>query len=481
MNLEWIGAGRRDADNSQADPSRLLNFHRENLNGKAVVKGVLGQTSFASLGGVFLRAMERVGSYIYVANGGSLSQVDSSGTITVLGSVDSDADTTISSNNGKITVAAAGDLFVFDGATRTTPDTGAFNNVGSVTNIGQRTVVTERGGRRISWSDVVDPDTFDGLNFATAEQRDDAIIRGVAIGGQYWIFKEASIEQWYLTGSAESAEFLAYRPGTLIEFGLKSFGLYTDVPNGGFFVGSDNIAYLVSGGSLQPVSVRGVETAISGGTADRCFYYEDEGHKFCVVRFTDRPAWVYDMSMNEWHERAEGVDFDAWSAVAAVSAFGSFYVGTSMGEIRKLERSSYDATQPLFRRATSANQRNGGEYFTIDSVELLGTIGQVSVTSEYIALLESLEGAGLEVSGDAALSFIHYAEPYRGADIAVRMSKDRGETYGTERVRSMGDLGEYDQRVTLRSLGVFRNAVMEITVSDPVDITFDAQADVEFS
>jgi len=477
MQVEWIGAGRRDADNSQADPSRLLNMYRENLGGKAVLKSVPGTETFCELGGVFMRAMAEISGQIYAANGGMLYRIDSTGAEYLTGEIISDAQTSISSNNGKVTVAAGGDLFVFDGTTRTVPDTGAFTDIGSVSFIGQRTIVTERNGRRVQWSGVADADTYDGLDFATAEQRDDVILRGAAIGGQYWVFKAESIEQWYLTGADN---FITYRPGSLVDIGLKSFGLFCTVPNGGFIVGSDNIAYIISGGSMQPVSIRAVETELADSTADRCYYYEAEGHKFCVIRFTDRPAWVYDISMNEWHERSEGVDHDAWSAVDAVPAYGGYYIGTARGSVRKLIKEPIDADQPLFRRAVSSNLRNGGNFFSLDDVEFLGTIGQERVRIDLSGALDAGTGLALD-AGDGNGLLITGVTGYRGAEIILRLSKDRGETFGIEREKSLGDLGEYDRVLKYRAFGTMRNACIEVTVSDPVNVSFDAAAEVKIS
>lgn len=477
MQVEWIGAGRKDADNSQASPSRLLNMYRENLNGKAVLKGVPGTESFCELGGVFMRAMAEIGGQIYAANGGMLYRIDRTGAQYLIGEIISSPDTEISSNNGKVAVAAGGDLFVFDGTTRTVPDTGSFYDIGSVSFIGQRTIITERNGRRVQWSGVADAETYDALDFATAEQRDDVILRGEAIGGQYWVFKTESIEQWYLTGADN---FITYRPGSLVDIGLKSFGLFCQVPNGGFIVGSDNIAYIISGGSMQPVSVRGVETALNDGTADRCYYYEAEGHKFCVIRFSDRPAWVYDISMNEWHERSEGVDHGPWTAVDAVPAYGGYYIGTARGSVRKLTNNNYDTDQPLFRRAVSSNLRMDGEFFSLDDVEFLGTIGQERVQIDVSDALDA--GTGLELdAGDGNGLLITGLTGWRGAEIILRLSKDRGETFGVEREKSLGELGEYDRVLKYRAFGTMRNACLEVTVSDPVNVSFDAIAEVKVS
>lgn len=54
--------------------------------------------------------------------------------------------------------------------------------------------------------------------------------------------------------------------------------------------------------------------------------------------------------------------------------------------------------------------------------------------------------------------------------VMLRISKDGGKTWGPERWRSAGAIGRYADRVRwLRATGDYRNAVCEITVSDPVD------------
>ncbi len=54
--------------------------------------------------------------------------------------------------------------------------------------------------------------------------------------------------------------------------------------------------------------------------------------------------------------------------------------------------------------------------------------------------------------------------------VMMRISKDGGKTWGPERWRSAGAIGRYLTRVRwLRATGNYRNAVMEIVVTDPVD------------
>lgn len=602
--LQWVGQSLRDDDNAQSNTSRLLNVYRERHGDKFILKSVLGTASLVNFDAVFMRAMRDIGGPLHAVTGGKVYRVTdvdgatvfntSSGVWEVGGPVLTEelaevadaADTTIEGNNGAVTVSAAGTYYnIASDGTVTTPTTGAFSSVGSVSFLGQRTIITEKDGRRFGWSDPADSTTFDALNFATAESEDDNIIRGMAIGPQYWIFGERSIERWYLSGSANTAEFLLPISGGAVDIGLKAFGLIAQMPNGAFFVGDDGIVYLVSGGSMQPISTRGVETAVKNSTPQHCLYYEDEGHKICVIHFADRPAWAFDVSSNEWHERAEGREFGPWSATASARAEGFWFVGTSTGEVRRLERSNREANGPLWRRAVSTTLENDGQRFTIDRVQvqpvsgmanvperiganiitngtfdtdfsgwtepnggwLVNDLGQallflisqdetkrlyqgiprnglkkyqfyvderegsgfavdfIDTTGANVTITVDNDGAGLKTKthsgiipdGYDRISFYSAgtgAQQYRLDDVVVqpliaarapefmiRLSKDRGQTWGKERWRDTGEAGDYDRLVTLRALGQFRRATMELTMTDPVDVPMTATAFVEIS
>lgn len=479
MQFEFIGASRQDPDNSQASPARLLNMYRENIGEKYVLKRVLGMTAFCDLGDAVLRALANIRGYMYAVSGGNLYIVGPNGSDALYGAVGDDPHTTISSNNGPIAVTAGGDYYLWTGATITTPSTGAFSSVGSAVFWGQRTVLSELNGRRIQWSDVADAATFDALNFATAEGRDDNIIRLLVNQGQLWIFGDRSIERWYLTGGDD---FAAPMAGAEIDTGLKAFNLLTDLPNGAFFVGDDNIAYLASGGGLKPVSSRAVETAVKQGMPSHCFYYEDEGHKFCVIRFDDRPAWVYDVSSDEWHERANGDARVLWDAIAAAQVFGRDFVGFGNGNIYELERTNVDATGPLVGVAVSRNIRNGGAHFSIDRVGLLCTVGESNFTTTEVAVLDAGEvDEALEVGSGDLLEINEGAGATgpRPAKVIGSFSRDRGKTFGVGKARSLGTQGDYDTEVVWRALGVFNNAVMRLIVADADEITIESVCEVE--
>lgn len=415
--LEFVGQSARDSDNVAAAPSRLLNCYREpTAEGKFVLKPVLGLTTFSDLGGVFVRAMATVDGDLFVASGGDLFHVLAGGVATNLGTI-GDGFTTIAGNNGDVTVVVDGSYFVWDGAVLTAPAAGAFSGFGAVDYIGNYTILTERGGRRFQWSDIADATDLPGLNFSTADGRDDNLLRPFQINGRLYLWKETSHEVWYLTGGAGAAAFERIAGGVL-DTGLKQAGLISRIPGGAFIVGDDNRAHLVSGGALQPVSTTAVETAISQGEPTDCVTYEDEGHTFCGIVFADRPTWFYDVATGEWHERAEGIGNEMWNVSATAKWDGTWYAGRNDGMLFSFGGAT-DGDAPVTKEATSRTLQ-------FDDRRVLRGV-------------ELFPRKGIEAGG-----------------ITLSTSRDFGVTWGPEKARDVGPPGSTQKRVNWRNLGQFR-------------------------
>ena len=52
--------------------------------------------------------------------------------------------------------------------------------------------------------------------------------------------------------------------------------------------------------------------------------------------------------------------------------------------------------------------------------------------------------------------------------LMLRYSNDGGHTWSNEKLASIGKIGQYGQRAQYRRLGVGRNRVWEISMTDPV-------------
>lgn len=436
--VEFVGQSAQTQTAPGAGTSRLLNLYREPVTEgdltRYILRPVPGQTVLATPESQFQRVISWVNGEVYTVSGGNLNLIEDDGTLNVLAPVIDDENTSISGNLGNVGVVAGGRYYVWDGSTVTEIAGAAFDDFGSIETVGQRMLLTERGGRRIQWSDVADPATLNALNFATTEAGEDNNIRGVALNGNYWVFKERSIEIWYNTGASDEAEAFARVSGGVITTGLKDFNLITKIRGGLFFVGSDGIVYVTQGSGLQPISTPPVMRDIREKNPTHCFYFEHEGHKFCVVRFSDRPAWVFNFATNEWSERSEGVLHGPWDAVGAVQrSDGSWLVGSQLGIISRLDNAASDKGGPLYRRAISRTLRNDSQRFRVAEMEFYADFGRV------------------ETDPSVELMFSH--------------SGDRGKNWSNQRNVSMGDLGVYNNRALFRTLGQFREFTARLDIT----------------
>jgi len=444
-SLQFFGPSGRDADNLAANSARLLNCYLEPVQpgGRTAysVKAVLGTSAFASVAGVFVRAMGEVGSLLYVVCNSRLYSIDAGGSVLDLAAVDDSPNATVTGNFGKVAITVDSRYFVWDG-TISEPTPGAFSAFGGADYIGGYTVITEAGGRRFQWSALADAESLPGLNFSTADGKDDLCIRPFEINGSLYIFKEHSHEVWYLTSAAGAGAFQR-QVGGVINVGLKAFGLICRIDLGAFMVGDDNRAYIVGQG-LTPVSNPAVETAIVTLRPQFCFTYDDEGHTFCAIIFEDGPAWVYDVATTEWHERAYGADFGPWQVSAAAQFGDRQIIGQDGGFIQQLVRSSTDAGVALPRRMVSRTATFDGERPSIAEFEIFPRQG------------------------------------FDAASLMLRMSRDNGITWTAPKVKTFA-VGEYGKRIIWRALGQFRQATAEITISDAKEITMNAEGRLALS
>lgn len=442
MKIEFAGQTARDPDNIQGNPSRLVNVYREPTvpGGRSgyMMKSVLGTELTAAVSGIFVRAIERTDKKTFVVHAGSFSEVDlATGAVTLHGAVTDSADATISGNNGDVTIASGAKYYRWDGATLTEPAAGAFTSIGSVTFVANRTVITELAGRRFEWSDVADASNLPGLNFSTADGRDDNLLRGANINGMLYLFKEESIEVWFPTGQGGASAF-ERQAGGIIDVGLKAHGLLATFDGGAFMIGDDGRAYMVGNG-LTPISTPPVETMIDQNEPLFCSVYGDEGHTFLCIHFSGTPSACYDLATGEWHERGFGTDLGAWGVVGSVRHEGKWYHARTGGNIEKLVRTNMDASTPLVRDMISRTADGDGGWFPINVAEILIRQG------------------------------------FSEGTIELSMSKDGGVTWGSPKPRPIGPVGNYSNRVKWNALGSFRAATARLRMSDAIEVTIDCE------
>ena len=422
MELEIVGESVRDGSNPKFTPSRLINLYSESSDGLRVLRNVLGTTHRDTIPGVNMQAIESVAGTAYAVQGGRLYSISSGYVPSDLASVDDSERTTIDGNNGAVTIAANGKYYVWNGTSISQPSNLTFSNVTDVVSFAQRTILVEGGGRRLQWSGLLAPATLDGLDFATTESGEDFNLRAIPQAGALWIFKEQSIEQWYAT-----ADGIAYIAGSKADIGLKGRNLVVKLPNAVFWVSSDGRARLSSAGIVSTIAV---EEAIENGEPVRCVYYRERGNEFACIIFGDRPAWCFNLTTQEWHERRQG---ETWDVRGILAEYGSQIIVDTFGNLRTLDPVNVDADGALVRQIVTRTLEVEGRPFKVPKLEYRASTGEHNAT------------------------------------LQTRISKDRARTFGPRRDYSFGPVGEYQTRIIMRALGQFQTMNLELTMSEPVD------------
>lgn len=484
MRLVLAAKSTADRDNLSPSPERLINYYTypapEGAIAPMVVRSVPGTRELITLPGPFLRAMARIQENLYVVAAGQVFRIAADGTFALVANIPDDPETTIVGNRDSVCISAGGFYYVLTGAdSLRQPSGGRLTSIGSVAFLDQFTLLGQRGGREIEWTSAGLPETRNGLYFATAEARDDDVIRIAAVGAYLAVLKRHSVEIWGNSGLGGAKSFI--RIGDRVyDRGIRAFSLFCAFPDGGFYVGEDNVAYLIDrGGTAAPCSPPNVNQALATGDPTHCFYYEDRGHQFCVIRFGDRPAWVYDVTMGFWHERSSGTEHRPWDIIAAAYCHGRWYLGSRLGRVYTLGAEPRDALVPLRRTVVTRPLYNDGQPFSIAEIELLGLFGKYDVeeTAPNYLLDEMgfplLDEDGQFIMADGPSTVGNWRRPGR---IWARISRDGGFNWGVPKIKQIGLQGQYGARTKFTALGQFRHFTMEINMTDPVDVPLLSEA-----
>jgi hypothetical protein len=314
------------------------------------------------------------------------------------------------------------------------------------------------GVGKFQWSSINDGSAYDATDFATAESTPTALIRGYVDRADVFLFKSDVIEVWFNSGADPPFE---RRNQTVIPKGIMGMHMVTSLDNSVFFVGRDGLAggsaivYRLSGFEAQRVSTHAVELALSSITdwsSCRCIGYLVNGHAFMAVILDTGSSWVYDCATQEWHEE-ETYQLGRWIANSHSYAYDKHIIGSSEdGNLYQLDPTYY------WHGASTLIERE-----------------MISVPFGEDATWKTMGSFQVDLDAGTALGSGQGSNP----QIILSMSDDRGRSYGNTRMRSMGTIGVYNQKVIWRQLGRFRSRVFKLQITDPVRVAIvDYFADV---
>lgn len=272
-----------------------------------------------------------------------------------------------------------------------------------------------------------------------------------------WLLNEQTSEVWYDSGSGFGGT--TGSPFQIIQGGVSQVGTaasfsVNQMANSLFWVGRDQngwgSVYTANGYQPQRISTYPVEFAINsyGDISTATSYcYQESGHNFYCLNFPNaNTTWVFDQATGMWHERVylNNGAFERHRAQCHAFAYETSVVGDYQnGNLYAMSSSVYtDNGNPIVRQRISPHLAEDMKRVFYSSFQL------------------DLEpGVGLDGTGQGT-----------NPQAILQYSNDGGHTWSNERWAGVGAIGSLKARAKWDRLGLARDRVYKVTITDPVKV-----------
>ena len=450
MEINFAG-GAYQTFSKTLNPQECVNFYpvidKNSGRSPVALRGTPGLVEWLDLGSSYeIRNVRQVGTFTYWVCGKNVFRVDSD-----KNSVQCSGELATSSGYVWMEANNADELMLVDGSfgytidgltiTRITDTDFPLRPTSVAFQDGYFIVTYEESGR-IYISDLNDGTSWDGTAYGNAEARPDDSLAVISDHDTLIVFGEKTKQSFQNTGATFPFEKIS---GTTQRIGINAPASLFQFTNTFFWL-TDLIQMVQAEGQVASyISNPAIEYQFNQmSTTSDCvsFGYVQDGSAFLVNQFkTDNQTWVYDLSTGFWHRRTSYPQEGRWRANCHVFFANKHLVGDhSNGKIYELDFDTFtDDSEVIKRKRITPPVFNEGKNLFHSQLEIFFE-----------------PGVGLS-SG-------------QGSDpmAMLRYSDDGGFTWSNEIWRSVGKIGKYKWRAVWNRLGVSRNRVYELTVSDPV-------------
>lgn len=261
-------------------------------------------------------------------------------------------------------------------------------------------------------------------NYAFAESKPDTLYRPVPLGnGQLLLCGSTSLEVWggAINDSGYPWSYIATIPRGIV--GPAAIAGHEDgFGKGLFLVGDDCRVSRLDDYTCVPISNSDLDTAIErdpNRSAIRVMVFNSRGHGFVVVQGTNW-CWVFDTTLNTWHERASYLK-NYWRGIYSVQVFGRWLVGDS--DAAQLAEVNADVRKELgvndVQTITITGTPTGGTFTLTFNGQTTAAIAFNATAATVQAALETLGRVGTgNVDGTGG--------PLPGTPVAIRFKDALG-------------------------------------------------------
>jgi len=451
IDIDFIGAayeGRSRAIDSQRSINWYLETNDKGSRAFKTLAPTAGTKLFVRPAASKSRGMYAYDGFIFSVHGTTVYKTTQAGVTTAL-------TPTLTTTTGIVSITDNGaQMMIVDGVGGFiyTKATGAFAAISDpdfpvnpvqAEHIDGYGLILEGGSGRFWISALNDLTSWNALDFATTEGSPDNLKAFKVINRRIWLFGDKSTEIWYNSGGKDFP--FTRIPGSFFEEGIVAEWSVAKSLHNVFWLSNsergDNMVLMTENNRPMRVSTMPIELDMDSyaDTSDAIgFTFQEEGHTFYALTFpSGNKTWVYDTKEKTWHERSS--DGNRWM-VEHLTFMNEKHYSTDYrdGVVNYLSHEySNENGSTIMRLRAGRHVTNNRDRVFISALE---------------AVLEA--GVGDSVTLDP--------------QVMLRISKDGGFTWGSIKTRPAGKAGEYLKRVRFNKLGMARDYVFEISVSDDV-------------
>jgi hypothetical protein len=297
--------------------------------------------------------------------------------------------------------------------------------------------------------------SWSGLYIGAKSGNSDPLFALTTIHREIWLFGRDTTEVWYNVGGANLP--FAILPGIFIQHGIGAINSLASYDLNNFWLSQDPfgrwIIFKSQAYQAMRISTHAIENAISKYKhpyAAFGFAYQQQGHVFYVLTFPfDNATWVYDMTVEKWHQRAwyntatQTQDMwrvgcltnTSWLPVGSLTTQGPLLCGDwENGNLYLLDLDNYtDFGGPIVREKAFPHIVNDGK------------------RAHYAQFSVDMQAGGTPTG--------------TSNDISLSWSDDRGASYGNPMIQHLGQQGFYLAQPKWSRLGMARDRVFKVSWS----------------
>lgn len=434
----------------------LMPIVSETGTSKSVValRSTVGKQLFTTLPKTPNRGSIESAGRFFAVGGDTLYEIDNTGTVTARGTLNSSVGLIdIEENPTQLMIIDGTDGYIFNKTTNTLTEITDvdFPVASDLTFQDGYFIVTEKDTAKFWISALNNGSSWDAADNTTVESSPDNLVGLKSDSSNLWLFGTKTTEVYRNTGDAIFP--FGRIAGAVIETGCAAQRTIQEIDNRLFWLGQDEngdaIVWVSNGYSAQRVSTQAIERIIESApdvSESSAWVYHERGHAFYVLQVAGlNTTLVYDVSTGLWHERVYRDPLSGMErrdlAITHVFVFNKHYVGSRLdGRIFEQSLDFYDDDgEPLIKERISPHYDEAKNLISHAKFEL-----------------DMETGIGTQTG--------------QGSDPQVMMqySDDGGRTWSNELWRDLGRAGEYSTRVRWNKLGLSRDRLYKVRITDPV-------------